>query len=99
MVCLALGGFMLAFANMVAFQVAASVVLWVAGYHLTLPTDPPSVVRLQVHPTFTEDINMGASSPTTPGMAGRPGASRLLDRAICCWHSAGASTRHPPRQG
>jgi uncharacterized membrane protein len=162
---LALGGFMLAFANMVAIQVAASVVLWAAGYHrvlrldrhsnvrvllrqgvslfilaalfatlvvqthhavrnsllqsgirerleavlqefpgvhlatlhtsrvsgtpiihatvqsprpftaqevarvtqqLTLPTDPPSIVRLQVHPTFTEGINTAVNNPTRP---------------------------------
>jgi uncharacterized hydrophobic protein (TIGR00271 family) len=36
---LALGGFMLAFANMVAIQVAASVVLWFAGYHRVLRRD------------------------------------------------------------
>ena len=167
---LALGGFMLAFANMVAIQVAASVVLWAAGYHrvlrldrgsnvrvllrqgvslfilatlfatlvvqthhavrnsllqsgirerleavlqefpgvhlatlhtsrvsgtpiihatvqspkpftaqevakvtqqLALPTDPPSIVRLQVHPTFTEVINTAVNNPTKP-VEGQP---------------------------
>ncbi len=43
---LALGGFMLAFANMVAIQVAASVVLWMTGYHRVLRLDHPSNVRV-----------------------------------------------------